>query len=179
MQKATKKVTNVDKGSYVDKYGNEKWYITFEDGTKGEFTCKPDNQDLFTIGAESTFMWEQRHGTKKDGTPFKWIKLSREPREDNQHSYANGGKNGGNNESTERGVSLRMATDIMVARIAAGDTSILDTTGEILRQADIFYRWIHDRTVSASQIAPNKPEASSEAPAEHQAQIPQNSPLPF
>lgn len=61
MQKA--KVSKVTKMDKKDNYGNTSYIVEFENGDKGFYTSKSEDQKTFIVGQESEYILEKKTGS--------------------------------------------------------------------------------------------------------------------
>jgi len=62
------KVTKVTRFDKKDNYGNTSFSIEFENGEKGFYSCKDENQTKFVVGKESEYLIEEK--TSKTGSIY-------------------------------------------------------------------------------------------------------------
>ena len=62
MKKA--KVTKITKMDKKDTYGNTSFVVEFDNGDKGFYTSKQENQTKFVIGQENEYNIEEKQGSK-------------------------------------------------------------------------------------------------------------------
>lgn len=67
------KVTKITKMDKQDSYGNTSFVIEFQDGLKGFYTSKDQNQTKFVVGQETEFSVEEKDG--KNGKKYNKITL--------------------------------------------------------------------------------------------------------
>ena len=56
------KVTKITKMDKKDTYGNTSFIIELENGDKGFYVSKNENQTNFTVGSESEYVIEEKDG---------------------------------------------------------------------------------------------------------------------
>lgn len=81
------KVTKVLKMDKKDGYGNTSYIIEFENGDKGYYTSKSDNQNKFVPGQEAEYEIEKKQG--KNGNEYFKVKP---PASEGQQSFRGGGR---------------------------------------------------------------------------------------
>lgn len=64
MQSKKAKVTKVTKLDKKDNYGNSTSVVEFENGDKGYYTHKDENQTKFITGREADYVIEEKQGSK-------------------------------------------------------------------------------------------------------------------
>lgn len=58
------KVTKITKMSQKDSYGNTSFIVEFDNGDKGFYTSKDEDQKKFVVGSEAEYLIEEKQGTK-------------------------------------------------------------------------------------------------------------------
>lgn len=58
------KVTKITRMEKKDNYGNTSFIIELDNGDKGFYTSKNEDQKKFVVGQESEYLIEQKQGTK-------------------------------------------------------------------------------------------------------------------
>ena len=137
MEKVQKFCKGINKIGGPDQYGNNTYNIDFTDNTSGLFRCK--DQDLFTVGVESTFYFGKMVG--KSGKEY--YKIERVEKHENDFE-----KKSSDTQSGGRG-GVKSKEDIEEINRSAAIRSICILRGssqykveDIIKEADIIFDYI-------------------------------------